>query len=208
MCCVIIREEVSFLREDKKVKKIGWQKSVVLYLHDLMYMLITVMLLFLLLFRVIIVSGDSMRMTLIDGDYLLLLGNVLYQEPEQGDVVVISKESFRDGEPIVKRVIATEGQIVDIDFQNGIVYVDGLPIDEDYINMPTTVSEGMLFPLLVEENCVFVLGDNRDVSMDSRHPSIGLIDRREILGKAIFLVYPGVDEVSGRQNLDRIGAIA
>ena len=194
--------------EDKKVEKIGWQKSVVLYLHDLMYMLITVMLLFLLLFRVIIVSGDSMRMTLIDGDYLLLLGNVLYQEPEQGDVVVISKESFRDGEPIVKRVIATEGQIVDIDFQNGIVYVDGLPIEEDYINMPTTVSEGMLFPLLVEENCVFVLGDNRDVSMDSRHPSIGLIDRREILGKAIFLVYPATDEVSGRQNLDRIGAIA
>ena len=192
---------------NKSTAKIGWQKSVVLYLHDLMYMLITVMLLFLLLFRVIIVSGDSMRMTLIDGDYLLLLGNVLYQEPKQGDVVVVTKDSFRDGEPIVKRVIATEGQIVDIDFQNGIVYVDGLPIEEDYINMPTTVSEGMLFPLLVEENCYFVMGDNRNVSMDSRHPSIGLIDRREILGKAIFLVYPGVDDETGIQNLDRIGAI-
>ena len=193
--------------EDKKVEKIGWQKSVVLYPHDLMYMLIAVMLLFLILFRVIIVSGDSMRMTLIDGDYLLLVSNVLYKDPVQGDVVVISKDSFRDGEPIVKRVIATEGQIVDIDFENGIVYVDGLPIEEDYINMPTTVSEGMLFPLIVEENCIFVMGDNRDVSMDSRHPEIGLIDRREILGKAVFLVYPGVDEVTERQNFERIGAI-
>ena len=193
--------------EDKKVEKNGWQKSVVLYLHDLMYMLIAVMLLFLILFRVIIVSGDSMRMTLIDGDYLMLVSNVLYKDPVQGDVVVISKDSFRDGEPIVKRVIATEGQIVDIDFENGIVYVDGLPIEEDYINMPTTVSEGMLFPLIVEENCIFVMGDNRDVSMDSRHPEIGLIDRREILGKAVFLVYPGVDEVTERQNFDRIGAI-
>ena len=196
------------MEEEKKTADTSWQKSVVLYLHDLMYMLIVVMLLFLLLFRVIIVSGDSMRMTLVEGDYLLLLGNVLYQEPEAGDIVVISKDSFRDGEPIVKRVIATEGQIVDIDFENGIVYVDGLPIEEDYINMPTTVSEGMLFPLIVEEGCVFVLGDNRDVSMDSRHPEIGLIDRREILGKAIFLVYPGVDWATERQNFDRIGAIA
>ena len=191
----------------KKEEKLSWQKSAVLYLHDLMYMLIIVMLLFLLLFRVIIVSGDSMRMTLIEGDYLLLLGNVLYQEPQQGDIVVVSKESFRQGEPIVKRVIATEGQIVDIDFENGIVYVDGMPLQEDYINMPTTVSEGMVFPLIVEENCIFALGDNRDVSMDSRHPDIGLIDTREVLGKAIFLVYPGVDEVTERQDFDRIGAI-
>ena len=196
------------MEEEKKSEpKLSWQKNAVLYLHDLMYMLIIVMLLFLLLFRVIIVSGDSMRMTLIDGDYLLLLGNVLYQEPQQGDIVVVSKESFRDGEPFVKRVIATEGQIVDIDFVNGIVYVDGLPLEEDYINMPTTVSEGMMFPLIVEENCIFALGDNRDVSMDSRHPDIGLIDQREILGKAIFLVYPGVDEETERQNFDRIGAI-
>lgn len=191
----------------KETPKIGWQQSVVLYLHDLMYMLIAVILLFLLLFRVIIVSGDSMRMTLVDGDYLLLLGNVLYQEPQAGDIVVISKETFRQGEPIVKRVIATEGQIVDIDFENGIVYVDGLPLEEDYINTLTTVDEGVSFPLIVEEDCIFVLGDNRGVSKDSRSPEIGQIDTREILGKAIFLFYPGTDGDRAPQNFDRIGAI-
>lgn len=193
--------------ENEKEKKLGWQKSAVLYLHDLIYMLITIVILFLLVFRVIIVSGDSMKMTLLDGDYLLLLSNTFYREPEQGDIVVISKESFDNGAPIVKRVIATEGQIVDFDFQQGIVYVDGLPLEEDYINNLTTNSEGMLFPLVVDENCIFVLGDNRQVSKDSRHPDIGLIDKREVLGKALLLIYPGTDEGTEPQDFDRMGAI-
>ena len=83
----------------------SWQKSVIVYLHDLIYMLMTVLLVFLLLFRVIVVSGDSMYSTLLDGDYLLLLGNLFYQEPEHGDIVVISKQAFDNGKPIVKRVI-------------------------------------------------------------------------------------------------------
>ena len=112
-------------RKKKEEEKLGWQKSVLLYAHDMLYLLLIVMLLFLLVFRIIVVSGGSMRMTLLDGDYLLLLNNTFYHTPQRGDIVVISKESFDNGKPIVKRVIATEGQTVDIDFETGEVSVDG-----------------------------------------------------------------------------------
>ena len=191
----------------EKDVKTDWKKSVVLYLQDLIYMLIGIFLVFLLFFRVIVVSGDSMYSTLLDGDYLLLLGNVFYQEPEFGDIVVISKESFDHGTPIVKRVIATEGQTVDIDFEQGIVYVDGLALDEPYINSPTTMNEGNRFPLTVEDSCVFVLGDNRGVSRDSRDPVIGQVDKREILGKAIFLMVPGTSHGNQIRDTGRIGVV-
>ena len=192
---------------DRKQVNHDWKKSVMFYLHDLIYMLITILLVFLLFFRVIVVSGDSMYSTLLDGDYLLLLGNLFYQEPQQGDIVVISKKSFDDGKPIVKRVIATEGQTVDIDFENALVYVDGLALEEPYINSPTTFNEGTLFPLTVAENCIFVLGDNRGVSRDSRDPVIGQIDRREVLGKAIFLMIPGSSHGDLSRDTGRIGVI-
>ena len=193
--------------EKTQENKIGWKESVMLYLHDAVYLMITVLLLFLVVFRIIIVSGGSMKMTLLDGDYLLLLNNVFYQEPERGDVVVISKESFDNGSPIVKRVIATEGQTVDIDFEEGIVYVDGIPQEEPYINTPTFQSWGTEFPLTVEENCIFVLGDNRGISRDSRDPVIGQVDTREVLGKALFLFFPGTDLDQTERNYDRIGVI-
>lgn len=194
--------------EKKETKeKVGWQKSIVLYLQDLIHLLMVIVLLFLLVFRIIIVSGDSMYSTLWDGDYLLLLSNVFYHEPEQGDIVVISKESFDHGKPIVKRVIATEGQTVDIDFDLGIVYVDGEALEENYIHNLTTDDRGTVFPLTVEENSIFVLGDNRAVSLDSRSPSIGQIDRREVLGKAIFLFFPGTNHGNSPLDYDRIGAI-
>ena len=119
------------MRNKKPEEKPDWKKTLVLYLHDLVYMMVGLMLVFLLLFRVIVVSGSSMYDTLIDGDYLLLLSNVFYQEPEYGDIIVVSKESFDGGVPIIKRVIATEGQTVDIDFEAGIVYVDGEALQED-----------------------------------------------------------------------------
>ena len=188
-------------------ENIDWRKSVLMYLHDLVYLLVALILVFLLVFRLIVVSGDSMYDTLVDGDYLLLLSNVFYREPEQGDIIVISKQTFDDGAPIVKRVIAGEGQIVDIDFERGIVYVDGLPLEEDYIYTPTTVYEGVDFPVLVEENCIFVLGDNRGVSKDSRNPEIGLVDHREVLGKAIFLLVPGSNHGLSKPEYNRIGVI-
>lgn len=194
-------------KKKKKEKKLGWKKSTVLYLHDLIYMLMAILLVFLLLFRVIVVSGDSMYSTLWDGDYLLLLSNVFYHTPQRGDIVVISKADFDNGSPIVKRVIATEGQTVDIDFENGIVYVDGVALEEDYIHNLTVDSEGVVFPLTVNEGCIFVLGDNRAVSKDSRNPEIGQIDKREILGKAIYLMIPGTHHGTLLRDDSRMGAI-
>ena len=177
------------------------------YLHDLIYLLGIIMIALLLFLRVVIVSGSSMEDTLVDGDYLLLLNNTFYSEPKQGDIVVAVKDSFREGEPIIKRVIAVGGQTVDIDFNNGSVYVDGTALSEDYISSPTELEEGVAFPLTVDEGCVFVLGDNRMGSQDSRSPDIGLIDNREILGKVLILIFPGNDGGNETRNFGRIGVL-
>jgi len=191
----------------KKEEKIPLSKALTLYLHDIVYLLCGMLLVLLLVFRVVVVSGTSMNMTLLDGDYLLLLSNTFYHQPRQGDIIVVSKDSFDDGAAFVKRVIATEGQTVDIDFQRGIVYVDGVALDEPYINNLTTTQGGVQFPLVVEEGCVFALGDNRGISKDSRYPDIGQIDTREILGRAIFLMLPGTNKDTQDLDFSRIGVI-
>ncbi len=199
--------------ENTSEKKLSFRESVLLYMRDLMCYLTGICLVFLLIFRVVVVSGTSMNMTLLDGDYLLLISNTFYHTPQNGDIVVISKRSFDDGAPIVKRVIATEGQTIDIDFEQGIVSVDGEALTENYILNPTLSGGGVEFPLTVAEGCVFVMGDNRGNSRDSRYPEIGMIDAREILGKAIFLFLPGTNGIDTyglpREDRDfsRIGVI-
>ena len=193
--------------EKKKEEKLRWDRALLLYLHDMVYLLVTVVILLLLVFRVVVVSGSSMYDTLLHGDLLLLLSNTFYTEPEYGDIVVLSTKTFEGGTPIVKRVIATEGQTVDIDYESGIVYVDGIPLEEPYAHTPTNTSGGTQFPLTVEENCVLVLGDNRNESRDSRYPEIGQVDTREILGKAIFLVMPGSGKYGTEFDIGRIGVI-
>ena len=182
-------------------------KNILSYLHDIVFGLSSVLLVVMLLFRIVIVSGPSMMQTLQNGDRLIVLSNAVYKNPKAGDIIVASKDSFKDGEPIIKRVIATEGQKVDIDFKTGLVYVDDKVLYEPYINTPTNLYEGVDFPLIVDEGCLFVMGDNRNDSKDSRSVEIGLIDRREILGKAIFLVIPGVDPDTEKRELNRIGAL-
>ena len=195
------------MASDKEKEPRSWQQNVLLYVHDLMCMLLVVMLLFLVVFRVILVTGDSMFTTLWDGDYLLLVSELFCGDPEPGDIVVISKQSFDGGSPIVKRVIAIQGQTVDIDFESGTVYVDGQALREPYIHNETTNEEGTQFPLTVAENCVFVLGDNRAVSLDSRSPQIGQIDRREVLGKALYLLIPGTHRGQYPPDYGRIGTV-
>ena len=196
---------------ENKEEKYTPQQTMLLYIHDLIYFLAVIIIALLLFFRVVIVSGSSMYDTLVNGDYLLLISNMFYREPEAGDIVVISKESFDNGEPIVKRVIATEGQTVDIDFEAGVVYVDGVALDEPYTYTPTNTSGGVEFPLTVEEGCIFVMGDNRNKSRDSRYLELGLVDTREVLGKAVFIMFPGdPDGADGSLTRDfgRIGGIS
>lgn len=168
---------------------------------------LAVVLLFTFVIRLIGVDGHSMVPTLQDGDRLLVLNSLLDDDYQYGDIVVLRKDTFLE-EPIVKRVIATEGQTVDIDFVSGAVYVDGELLEEDYINEPTYVEEGTEFPLTVPEGSIFVMGDNRNHSSDSRSSDLGTVDTRYVIGKAVFLLFPGADEATGQRDFGRIGPIA
>ena len=138
--------------------------------------------------RVIDVSGSSMNPTLQDGDKMLV--SDLFYKPKVGDVVIFKKDEYDPDKALVKRVIATEGQVVNIDFDLGIVYVDGEPFEEAYISELTRNKLDFIGPQTVPEGCVFVMGDNRNASTDSRKKEIGMVDTRLILGRAYAVVYP------------------
>ncbi len=159
------------------------------WLEALISSLIVVVLLFTLLFRIVNVSGPSMLPTLQSNDRVLLTS--YFYQPKQGDVVVIT-HTAKLQEPIIKRVIALENQTVDIDFETGTVYVDGQALDESaYIETGiTTQPSDYTYPLTVPPGHLFVLGDNRAVSNDSRSSAVGMIDERYVLGKAEFVVFP------------------
>ncbi len=157
------------------------------WLQCIVSALIICILAFTFLFRVAGVIGISMVPTLEEGDRLVI--SRLFYTPKYGDIVVLRKQEFKD-EPLVKRVIATEGQTVDIDFDAGIVYVDGIALDEPYVNELVHRELDFTEPVTVPEGCVFVMGDNRNASSDSRDARIGFVDTRLILGKAYFRLYP------------------
>lgn len=164
-----------------------------------------IILIFTYLIHIASVQGTSMVPTLEENDRLLV--SALGYTPETGDVVVIDNQSAytysEDGnlvqnngleKSIVKRIIAVGGQTIDFDFEEGIVYVDGEALDEPYISEATTRDEGAFeYPLEIPEGYVFVLGDNRNISKDSRHPEVGLIPEDEIVGKVLLRVYPFSD---------------
>ena len=146
--------------------------------------------------RIVVVDGPSMMDTLQNRDVLVM--SQFNYTPKVGDIVIISRNYENDvlyqesssKSAIIKRIIAVGGQTVDIDTDAGIVYVDGKAIDEPYIKDPTTVNRGTEYPLYVEEGKVFVMGDNRLVSLDSRSSEVGLIDSKYILGKAVIRLFP------------------
>lgn len=148
---------------------------------------VAVVLIFTFVARTSIVSGTSMVETLQHGDMLIV--SRLFYTPTPGDIVVITKPNYED-EPLVKRVIATAGQSVNIDFTQGVVYVDGEALDEPYTNTPTNRKYDMQFPLIVPDGELFVMGDNRNGSLDSRSTRIGLIDERYVLGRAYLRLLP------------------
>ena len=191
-----------------------------------------VVLAFSFLFRICVVSGDSMLPTLKDGQRLLV-SDLLY-EPEAGDIVIFHQTSETNpfyNEPILKRVVATAGQTVCINFTRGTVTVDGVLLDEPYIQL-TDRWTGMdiqrytlyadhhmsyhpnengtteaIFEIAVPDGNLFVMGDNRNNSTDSRSIEIGQVDRRELLGKALFLALPGVESGTGKRDFNRIGVL-
>ena len=177
------------------------------WLQALVSSVLVVVLIFTFVIRLIGVDGHSMCNTLQHGDRLLVLNSMLYHDYQYGDIVILRKDGVFDNDPIVKRVIAVGGQTVDIDFNEGIVYVDGEALEEDYIREPTYTAEGTEFPLTVPEGSIFVMGDNRNGSSDSRDYRLGTVDTRYVIGKAAFLIFPGPDYDTEKRDFSRIGVI-
>ncbi len=148
---------------------------------------IAIFLVFSFVFRPVSVSGRSMFPTLNDKDWLLV--NHINYVPKYGDIVVVTQPNALN-EPVIKRVIAVGGDTVDIDFDRGVVIVNGRELDEPYTYTPTNNSFDVSFPLTVKEGFVFVMGDNRNNSLDSRSTIIGQIDERYLLGKVVARVFP------------------
>lgn len=171
--------------EQAKKNKIRWIK-----IFDLCSSIIAAMVIIFVLFTFVCrptsVIGDSMLPTLQNGNWLVTTRKANY---EYGDIVIITQPNIHN-EPLIKRVIATEGQSIDINFTSGQVFVDGKELDEPYINEITHSSSDVVFPVKVPDGCVFVMGDNRNRSSDSRGSGVGFIDTRYILGKAQFRVLP------------------
>lgn len=170
-------------------KRDRWANEVFEYAEMIFSTILIVMLIFTFIVRPATVNGSSMYPTLKDGDSLLI--SKLFYQPKQGDIVVIPHPNMPDDEPaLVKRVIALGGQTVDIDFETGDVWVDGQLLDEPYINEPTYEQEDFEGPITVPEGEVFVMGDNRNHSSDSRNALFGTFDEDYILGRCILRVAP------------------
>ena len=175
----------------KLTKAEGFKQNLYFWLQAFVIVLVALILLFTFVGRIIAVDGESMLPTLHHGD-LLLLRSIGYT-PQQGDVVVLTKDfaEYVD-QPIVKRVIAVGGQTVRIDYGESKVYVDGTALEEPYIYESVMYRPGGLTveELTVPESSVFVMGDNRNHSSDSRLYELGAIDNRYILGEAIMILLP------------------
>jgi len=160
---------------------------------------------FVFLGRTIGVDGRSMFQTLHHNDRVII-SNLLYS-PANGDIIVFQSPADQFEHPLVKRVIAIENQVVDIDFESGNVYVNNVLINEPYIAAATTAQNDFTGPLTIPAGFVFVMGDNRNSSTDSRDNAVGLVDTRYILGKVLLVLIPGADEF-GHRDWSRFGFVS
>lgn len=177
------------VREETLTGVDAFKVDLYFWLQALTVALVGLILLFTFAGRVIGVDGNSMFPTLHNGDTMLLQG--LGYTPRQGDVVVLTKYFDNVQGPIVKRVIATGGQTVDIDYTAGAVTVDGETLNEPYIKEP--MREPFFESashVIVPEGQIFVMGDNRNDSLDSRFPDLGAVDQRYVLGRVLLVLMP------------------
>ena len=173
-------------KEETNVKHKSWN-FVYDWLDSLIYALVLILICFTFIFRIVGVNGTSMCPTLNNGDWLTV--SAVTPQIKRGDIVVITQPNYLN-EPIIKRVIAKGGDKIDIDFIEHTIKVNDLVIQEKYIAEPTSNMGEFVYPLVVPEGKLFVMGDNRNHSLDSRFKAIGFIDERYVLGKTQVRLYP------------------
>ena len=183
-----IKEEIKENEPEKEGLNLA--DELIEWAESFVFAIFVIILVFTFIFRIVQVDGPSMEDTLHNGDRLILTH--FNYTPQRGDVVVLNSRGLN--ETIIKRVIAVEGDTISIDFVNGIVTLNGEELKEDYIKEPTYFQEGRAIEnLTIGKGQVFVMGDNRNHSTDSRAEIVGVIDTGDILGKAIFRIYPTSD---------------
>lgn len=163
------------------------------WIESIVFSIFAIILVFVFVMRIVGVVGESMENTFLNGDRLIIR-NIGYT-PERGDVVVVSrsylpKDHPDSTEPIIKRVIAVGGQTVETKADTSEVYVDGVLLQEDYIKESNLLYVYQDKVWKIPEGHIFVMGDNRRVSKDSRNSDIGVIDERYVLGEVVFRIYP------------------
>lgn len=174
--------------EDPVPQEIVNRREIYDWIQCLISALIICVIIFVFCIRVIDVNGTSMVPTLQHGNKMLVSG--LFFKPQYGDVVVFKSDTYDPNKALVKRVIAVGGDEINIDFDKGVVYVNGEPVDEPYINELTATKIDFIGPKEVPKNCVFVMGDNRNASTDSRDSRIGMVDSRTIIGRVYYVIFP------------------
>lgn len=182
--------------------------NLIFYMFNTVFSVITMLIILLtFLFRFAVVDGPSMQNTLYNNDVVLITNNYPFFDYipkgvipydfslKQGDIVAVAPNNetvneYNIDSAFIKRIIAVEGQTIGFDTENGDVYVDGEIIDEPYLASPTLSGVEWDIPDVIPEDKVFVMGDNRTVSVDSRSIRIQLVDKKDIIGKVQFIVYP------------------
>lgn len=163
---------------------IALRKNLFEWVDAMMAALAVLMVVFCFFVKLYSVNGTSMTPTLVQGDRILILD--CFYSPRAGDVVVVDEDGPY-GQSLVKRVVAVENQTVFIDAETGALYVDGALMGVDEGN----IFDDEDYEAVVPEGCCFIMGDNRDVSFDSRYPEIGFIDNALIMGRAVYVFYSG-----------------
>lgn len=198
--------------------KIDWFSEITDILETMLLSVFVILLLFAYCMRPVTVDGRSMVPTLYNEDRLVMFR--LFYKPQMGDVVVVNNyaghvldgdrvvnSGYSLNECIIKRVIATAGHTVQVDAENGALYVDGVLQNEPYINELTYTNDGAFeYPITIPEGYCFVMGDNRNHSTDSRNSAVGLVEVGDVMGKAYFRYKTAVDEETG-EKLGTLGFI-
>ncbi|MBE6886050.1 MAG: signal peptidase I [Ruminococcaceae bacterium] len=181
--------EPELQKKEPQEKTFSLKNEIYEWLESGVFALTVVVLIFTFLFRIVMVDGRSMQPTLQDQDRVITVS--LFYKPAPGDIVVVTQPNAMN-HSLIKRVIAVEGQTVFIDPETGDVSVDGKVLTEPYIMEKINPSKigDMKYPLTLKDGEVFVMGDNRNNSSDSRDSMIGIIDERYILGKAVLRIFP------------------